>query len=721
MKKTLLQIIGILNIIFGSILTLSIFGIIIGVPLIISGALFLNYSSLDDNELAMKRSSIKIWSIVFIFINIISAILGLIVLTQMDEKNDKIDSETFKINFLLNLGTFLVLIACIMLVNMSLDSFLDYFKVILLFVFSILFFFLSRVFSRNIKLKFTSNIYWLVGCILFIGFFYSGGYYNLFGSSYSVNGELSCLFISSVFFIATLILYISYRLFSVKSFVRISFFTLYIAILYFVSQFIRSVDIYTAILCDILLLSSLISCYNTKNLVKRDFFIFNSAVSLISFGLVLLSNIISSNLVFVLVADLLYIFNLFLISSKYNNNIVTNIFIIVGVPIMIFVYCFSYFNIDLALIFSSIGLFILYFIFYFRRNKVKLFVPVLVITNILLFTNYIISFLSFYEIMPTIMSALLFIVYLSIMFISDYEKKYIGEVIVQPVKALLLCFALTYLVFNITQPLGAMSYIIIWSNVCLLFSILNKNKILKNIYFIIAYSLLLLCIVPINLNLMFRIDLVVMWIIGYITANFDKENWFKCVNYIFFFGSLMYLFLLFNYIGFTVQTCLLTSIMFALIAYIFRSSKSKVFTSLIFILLPYYSLINILDINRSIATILYISPYILYTYLFTYLFTRNNKTLSLILEIIINVIVLTILIFTGTLEASIFVGIISLLMIIYDTIRNGNSMFIIGIASLILNILFNIIRYWSYIPVWSYLLIGGVSLIAIVTVKVLKK
>ena len=73
MNKTLLKTIGILNLIFGIILTLTIIGCIIGIPLIVSGAIFLDYSSLDESKLLEKKDAIKVWSIVFIFINIISS------------------------------------------------------------------------------------------------------------------------------------------------------------------------------------------------------------------------------------------------------------------------------------------------------------------------------------------------------------------------------------------------------------------------------------------------------------------------------------------------------------------------------------------------------------------------------------------------------------------------------------------------------------------------
>lgn len=83
MNKGLLNTIGVLNLIFGILFTLTILGSIIGIPLIVSGAIYLNYASLNDSELIKKRSTIKTWSIVFIFTNIISAILSFLFLVDM--------------------------------------------------------------------------------------------------------------------------------------------------------------------------------------------------------------------------------------------------------------------------------------------------------------------------------------------------------------------------------------------------------------------------------------------------------------------------------------------------------------------------------------------------------------------------------------------------------------------------------------------------------------
>ena len=78
MDKSLLNVAGIISIVFGIICCLTIFGAIIGVPLIIGGNKMREYSLMSDEELGLHKETILIWTIVFLFINQISGIICLI-------------------------------------------------------------------------------------------------------------------------------------------------------------------------------------------------------------------------------------------------------------------------------------------------------------------------------------------------------------------------------------------------------------------------------------------------------------------------------------------------------------------------------------------------------------------------------------------------------------------------------------------------------------------
>ena len=78
MDKSLLKIAGIISIIVGILFCLTLIGAIVGVPIIIGGCKFKDYANLSDEELLQHKDSIIIWTIVFLFINQLAGVLGLV-------------------------------------------------------------------------------------------------------------------------------------------------------------------------------------------------------------------------------------------------------------------------------------------------------------------------------------------------------------------------------------------------------------------------------------------------------------------------------------------------------------------------------------------------------------------------------------------------------------------------------------------------------------------
>lgn len=78
MNKSLLNIAGLIAFIVGILMCCTIFGAIVGVPLIIGGNKFREYSVMSDYELEVNKDSILIWSVVFLFLCQVSGVLGLV-------------------------------------------------------------------------------------------------------------------------------------------------------------------------------------------------------------------------------------------------------------------------------------------------------------------------------------------------------------------------------------------------------------------------------------------------------------------------------------------------------------------------------------------------------------------------------------------------------------------------------------------------------------------
>lgn len=99
MDKSLLKISGIISIVIGIICCITIFGAIVGIPMIIGGAKFKDYSNLSDEELLSHKDAIIIWTIVFLFINQISGILGLVFVITNNLFNTSTDFNNMNNNF----------------------------------------------------------------------------------------------------------------------------------------------------------------------------------------------------------------------------------------------------------------------------------------------------------------------------------------------------------------------------------------------------------------------------------------------------------------------------------------------------------------------------------------------------------------------------------------------------------------------------------------------
>ena len=123
--------------------------------------------------------------------------------------------------------------------------------------------------------------------------------------------------------------------------------------------------------------------------------------------------------------------------------------------------------------------------------------------------------------------------------------------------------------------------------------------------------------------------------------------------------------------------------------------------------------VYIMLISRSIILAL--------TSLLCAIFIKNKKANYITLSIVIPLVLLS-LIFEVNVVIALYVGIIALAMIIFGFIKKEyKAIFAEGIVFLILNLVIQLWEFWGLLPVWAYLLVGGLTLIGIVTVKELSK
>ena len=123
--------------------------------------------------------------------------------------------------------------------------------------------------------------------------------------------------------------------------------------------------------------------------------------------------------------------------------------------------------------------------------------------------------------------------------------------------------------------------------------------------------------------------------------------------------------------------------------------------------------IYVMLINRSIILALTIA--------LSFILIRNKKVRGIIFAIVLPLIMIS-LMYEINIAIAIYIGCFSLAMIIFGFIKKDyKAIYIEGIIFLIANLVIQLWEFWGVLPIWVYLLVGGLTLIGIVTVKELKK
>lgn len=90
-NSTWFSAVGIISIIAGILYSITIIGLIVGIPLFIGASKFLGYSKMSDDEVLAEKSNVMVWSIVFA---VVMFPLGLIALIPAFNLEGNVDRAT---------------------------------------------------------------------------------------------------------------------------------------------------------------------------------------------------------------------------------------------------------------------------------------------------------------------------------------------------------------------------------------------------------------------------------------------------------------------------------------------------------------------------------------------------------------------------------------------------------------------------------------------------
>ncbi len=87
MDKSILNVAGLISFVLGIICCCTIFGAIVGIPMIIGGNKLREISNMSDEDIVKNKETLLIWTIVLLLLCTISGILALIFYISLENPN----------------------------------------------------------------------------------------------------------------------------------------------------------------------------------------------------------------------------------------------------------------------------------------------------------------------------------------------------------------------------------------------------------------------------------------------------------------------------------------------------------------------------------------------------------------------------------------------------------------------------------------------------------
>ena len=762
MPKTLLKVAAGINFAVGGFLILiasliinlrfvGFFGVIIGGVSLLRlgiGAIFLYTGLRNDEEIKKYKWLILTGSIVSVITgHLISFILGLVAYSSIDDKvvsspnyesaytvNNsaqitknthreltKEEKEQKRLKNLLALGTGLILLSGIIFATSSWNTLSALGKVIALGVASIVFFFISNLAETKFKLKASSVTYYILANSFLVVMFLAIGYFDLFGSWFSLNGGGVHLYISFLWLLSFGLINLAYQKYSYRSLIYVA----YIISFMFMVSLLKFLEVGNEIILTVMIgIYSVGAVFKSENEYLK---IFNNLTKML---LPVASFVLFCDLINLAdeVSRIPYLaaFAFTFISSYYLGIINKNLFYQVFAPIFALITAFliaNKFNVDgiiLILQFIVISA-IVYLVGICSKKEKVLFNTTSVVCDLALCYVIFDALRLGYNYLAIIGAVLLLFTSVFVTVSKGFSKLHF-ELILEPVKVYILAGTIYELFSKFEFSEGAL-FISLLSLIFATISLFRKGYI-KEIYSIAAVMTLIYValfgsngIATCVINVINSLILLIVSLKNE-KCGINKLRELIYVTLLYAVGSAFYNILepldmlVFGLIG----------IVFAYLVLMILFKKNEIFRwiSIVFLLAPYISLLENSNFPREVEYI-FVSVALLsliFSYTRGFLRTVDTKLINTI-EIVALSIWYVITIFGRTsLEIVAFVGVISFISILIGfKSERWSSLYYTGIVFLVLNTIIQLREFWMNIPIWVYILVAGLVLVGLVTYK----
>lgn len=743
---------GVLNFIFIALSVLynfSSFGLIRSIVLLITGMYLYNLTNKSDNEIKRDKSIILIIGILLLFANPISAVVLLLAVDKINLlsgndyrrspktvlNSEKLDPEKRKLDILLKLGVFLVILAGFIFASTSWNGIPDIVKTLSLVIGASLFFGLSYLCEETFDLKRSSIVYYLLGICFIWCSYYSVGYFGIFGEYLSTQGLGSSLYCSSNALLISFLLYISYKKYNNVNLITPTYLTLIVAIIYLFNYFKLELGFNLLIINIILLILNIVLKNKIRKFIGIKSFTLSATYMI---GLFTIGSFVQISNAAIILNSIILISSLLFITTKekdsklsFLNGLIVNMIIYLGSYSLNYGYYFII--ITIIAVISVLYSILMYTDFLIKYKEfAKTFI---ILANILMLiafiTNIEISYMpslalsymangdAYTIIGCSIMIFMTSMIYQMLMK-SDDKLKY--EYYLTPIKVGPVILAVGLCILNFT----AVQILILAAFIYGLMAYFSKKTAINEENIIITLILLFLAAFTnyTDKEYISEIIIVLMTVGTYFYASKSKISILKQVKIPLLIFMLSVIYLTFSRSFFSYSEAYLSLIsLLSFIGIMIFTRKDKVS----YVLTGYallFPIINIIDkvvIDKDFSLILTFTLVFYMTFLTCKNVIKNINKGSL-LATIVSVISLLIIIFSNSVITGLYAGLVSLVLILIGLIDDDyRNLFVTGICFTIINIFYQLRNIWQVIPSWLYLLFIGLALIGVVTYKEIKR
>ena len=688
-------------------------------PALIIGGILLAISTEDLEEIIKGKTAILILAILSIIFNPLAGVLLFLTFDEVTSaKKESINSppeqekntvESKRIESLLKLALVMIIVSGILFATTTWEIISDFMKIIALTVMGLIFMGLSYYSEKKFKIKRIAKAYFILGLSFFLLTWVGIGYFGTISTWFSYSGDGKYFVYLITFILLSIMLYLTNYKFKENEYLYLAHGCNYLCI--FILLKALKLDIVTSTLV-VSILVGILNVIPNKN-KYQSLFAINETVSLVLWA-ILVTKAYDANIIVLVIASIINIFNI-LNTVRRKNATIEGIYAVIISYVLLIVPATILETTDSVI---NLTIMISATIFSLVMKKIH---PVnnkhFINTSQIVF--YIISFATIQQTISTsiaiIIAAMGLLTNIINELISTDENNKL-DILYQPFAIFFLTSSIiTYfneMYRNIATIYMALLSIIIYAIV----HNFTQNEKKKKYY---NYVLLIGSVITYLANLsqtslITNFALIIISIYIYIVS-LNKKELMKLASYIFIILNIH-----------TTSLALITEpygsilsiLVITLLILVTQDKKIKAINSFA-VIFPAITFIDNMDYYSRLRPLIIATLALYILYLIIKYFVKKQK--DLVATIILPFIMLYLLENRGLLSA-LYIGILMLILVFLTFNKEEyKKLFYCSIIITIANIIIQLWGYWSKIPLWLYLLLAGIAIIAFVTYKEQKK